>query len=1351
MRPGARFWLMPQIVAHLCLLAALLSATLLCAQGAQAPQTIDSTEAFRIYSHDVWEVEDGLAQDSVQAVTQTSDGYLWLATEKGLVRFDGAGFKVFTRKNTPGLKDNYIQTLFAGNDGTLWIGTRIGGLARLSHGTLYVFPAREKITCIAHDKHGTLVVGTSSGLKKLVGGRLVAYGADSGLSSHPITALLKDRHGDLWVGTEDSGLVRIGKDSWTLLTQRQGLSSNRILSVFEDRNGNLWVGTDGGGLDQLSDRKVTVFGILNGLSSNSIPSIAEGRDGRLWVGTDGGGLDRMDGNHFTSYTTRQGLSNDVIQCLYKDREGSLWIGTDGGGLNRLEHRKFLTYTTNDGLSQNLVTSVYQTHDGSVWMGTNGGGVNRLKDGRFTAYTTRQGLASNLVRAMTEDHSGNFWIGTDGAGLSVLRKGKFTTYTQKNGLSNGVILSLVEDTKGTLWIGTVRGLDWFSKGKFFSFKSPSPLADDIIMSLHESRDGSLWIGSVNHGLMRLKDGKLQAFTTKDGLPEEFVYDFYEDSAGTLWLGTNGGGLCRYRDGKFTLFTTDQGLFDDTIFRILEDDRGNLWMSSNRGIFRVSKADLESLSQGKVQRISSPVFGKPDGMKTAECTDGNQPSGWKTTDGKLWFPTIKGVAVLDPDHLALNSIPPPVVVERIIYDKKPVDAQGTFSLPPGSGELEIHYAGLTFLAPEKVRFKYKLEGFDKDWIDAGGRRVAYYTNLPPGTYRFRVVACNNDGVWNNIGAMVKLTLQPHFYHTVPFDAACVLLLVLSASGAYRLRLRGIRANEIKLTRLVNERAKDLAQSEAKFRILFADIPLPLYLADLSTLRFLEVNNAAVEHYGYSRAEFLKMKLTDIRPLDDIPRLMKEVDAANPDLQYHGYGRHCRKDGSIIDVEIIAHSLELGGKRVAIILAQDITERKKVEREMQHAKEAAEASSRAKSEFLANMSHEIRTPMNGVLGMTELLIETNLNAEQRDYLQMVKISADSLLRIINDILDFSKIEAGKMELENVDFSLRETLDGTTKVFSVKAREKRLKLTTRIDPDVPDNLNGDPVRLGQILVNLMGNAMKFTEGGEVELTIQKEWEDPSQVGLHFMVRDTGIGVPPEKQQLIFEAFSQADGSTTRRYGGTGLGLSICLRLTEMMGGRMWMESIVGTGSTFHFTTKLRLQETTARQAVSEKLADHSRRFEKPVAGGALAPPQIVPETISTPAISQTVFRVLLAEDNKVNQVLALRLLQKRGHQVTVVNNGREAVAALEKEPFDLLLCDLQMPEMDGFEVASILRSKEKENSKGDHLPIIALTAHAMMGDKEKCIEAGMDGYVSKPIHPEELFGQIAQVALPQYHSIRA
>ena len=506
------------------------------------------------------------------------------------------------------------------------------------------------------------------------------------------------------------------------------------------------------------------------------------------------------------------------------------------------------------------------------------------------------------------------------------------------------------------------------------------------------------------------------------------------------------------------------------------------------------------------------------------------------------------------------------------------------------------------------------------------------------------------------------------------------------------------------------------EQRYRDLFENATDIVYTHDLEG-RLTSLNRAGERSTGYSREDALKLNWDQMAAPEyrGLTHRMTEQKLASGGVTTYET-EIVGKDGRHVSLEVCTRLIYQDGKAVEVQgNARDITERKRAEAELKKAKEAAEAASRAKSEFLANVSHEIRTPMNGILGMSELLLDSELGAEQREYLEALKGSADSMLAVINDILDFAKIEARKLELEANPFCLRAHLEETLKVPVLRARQKGLELTCRVDSAVPEILVGDHNRLRQIVVNLVGNAIKFTERGHIVVRADVEAHTPGRVSLHFAVSDTGIGVPLEKQALIFEAFAQADGSTTRRYGGTGLGLAICSRLVEMMGGRIWVESEPNEGSTFHFTVRLGVSSDSTLPA--RKPENH----------------QSANRSLGEARLGTRVLRILVAEDNPVNQRLAVRLLEKWGHRVVVASNGREAVATAEKQDFDLLLMDVQMPQVDGLEATAAIRRREK--ATGAHIPIIAVTARAMKGDRERCIEAGMDGYISKPIRGQELF----------------
>lgn len=759
------------------------------------------------YIHKAWEIEDGLPQNFVNSILQTRDGYIWVGTEEGLARFDCIKFVTFPIDNTPGINIKYINALLQDRSGNLWIGSN-EGLVCFKDGT---FTSRGPKTgapspgvySLCEGRGGIIWIGTARGLFRLKEGKYNAFYQHTILTKYGVRALHEDRSGILWIGTQGGGLLRFQKGLFTSYGKSQGLLHPIVNALHQDREGNLWIGTREG-LNRLKNGtlngKLDSFTVQGEANAGYIISIYQDKSGGIWVGT-WEGLKRFIDGKLVDYTTEDGPFKEAVPSIAEDREGNLWLGTGSSGLVRLKPAIFKTYTTKNGLPGNFVFPILQDRKGTVWLGIMGKGLTRWKNGTFKTFTVKNGLSGNYVRTISEDQRGNIWIGTMGNGLNRFADNKFTRYTKKDGLSSNYITTLFASRDGTVWIGTSNhGLDGFKEGRFTNYSTSNGLPHNYIKSIYEDSKGYLWIATNSGGLVRFKNGIFRNYSNKDDNTGELSFNhniitMYEDKEDNLWLGTYGGGLIRLSKGSFTAYTTKEGLFNNNIYRILEDEKRNLWLSCNKGIFRVNKQEFTDYDLGKSDWIRCHSYGKADGMKSSECNGNYTPSGWKTRDGKLWFPTVKGVLVVDPDRVETNTVVPPVIIEKIRIDDRLTELLQHTQISPGKRRFEFFYTAPSFVAPKRMKFKYMLQGFDDGWISADSQmdRTACYTNISPGDYCFRVIACNNDGVWNETGASFHFTLKPFFYQTSWFYGICVLCLLATGIGIHRLRVKQILVNE------------------------------------------------------------------------------------------------------------------------------------------------------------------------------------------------------------------------------------------------------------------------------------------------------------------------------------------------------------------------------------------------------------------------------------------------------------------------------------------------------------------------------------------------------------------------------
>ena len=731
--------------------------------------------------HQSWSTENGLPQNSVHQIFQSSDGYIWIATEDGIARFDGIDFKVFNHENTAAFTSSDTCCIVEDAAGALWVGTS-DGLVEYARDTFRHYPLTDVVLSLATDDKGNLVVLTGNNLLHFDGKDFSPLPLPSLATP---TAIAKAANGGLWIAST-AGVFEYQNNSLRPVPLNPDLAKESIEAIGPLPENGLWIRTTSS-LTLIENGHQRTLQTGRDLPVTRIQSALADTRGDLWIGTNQGLF--VLGKSDSKPQRQSALGTSSILSSFEDREGNLWIGTETSGLDILRQQNFRTVPE---LSDRVITAIVQTSDGAIWTGTNGDSLDRWQAGKLQHFSLRDGLLSEIILALAPGANGSVWVGTPD-GLNHIEGSKVTSYTSADGLPDDLIRSLLVDSDGSLWIGTRRGLAHWQNNRFTVFTQANGLKSNLIGALLQPRASDsphdlahdLWIGTLS-GLSRLHDGRISTYTTKDGLSGDVITSLSEGQHGTLWIGTKGAGLSSYVNGVFT--SLHRGDLPQTVDSILRDDHGNLWLSSTHGITRVSAASLAACGASPECNPRPISYGRSDGMPTEEASAIGHPAAWKTMQGLLWFATRKGVAIADPDHLSENHIPPPVVIERFTLDDRELPLSASEQkIPPGHNSFAFQYAGLSYAAPSKVRYRYILEGFDKQWTQAGSRRIAYYTNLPPRHYRFRVQAANNDGVWNEAGASLAFYVRPPFYRTFWFLLLAVLGIAAIVILLYRLRLR------------------------------------------------------------------------------------------------------------------------------------------------------------------------------------------------------------------------------------------------------------------------------------------------------------------------------------------------------------------------------------------------------------------------------------------------------------------------------------------------------------------------------------------------------------------------------------
>ncbi len=1229
------------------------------------------------FVHQQWTVEDGLPVNTLNDVVQTPDGWLWIASFDGLLRFDGVRFTRFDTQGVPELASNRIVELELGAGGTLWILPERGHPTRWAEGRFHAIalPAGAVVenARMAIDDDGVPWLLTNHDLFRMAGDRLVESAVDFG--GHRPGRIAAGAAGRIWLhvkGPRPFAVVEHGQARWLDV----GLpSSENVEYLAGDAAGALWIGTVGrlwrwhrGVLAEVAGRRTPPGSGARAWPSPAAASGAgepmlrwtEGRVRRFLKRDPSGAVWEAAGASLWRAGQRVlslPVSGRGIRALTFDHEGTAWIATDTQGLHALLPSRVTALAETEGLVEGNVYALHQDRRGTFWIGGATGALHRVRAAAVAgglaigvepvAVTPAPEIVAHGLGDRTEPlaiyddpGSGLLLIGGPGAlyrvaGERRLPLADMTASIPGQDLWDGAVRAIHRARDGRLLVGHRYGLlasrpdDPGADG--WRFARVAGTAGMRVRAILEGPDGEVWLGTDGAGVARVQDGRVTRVTTAEGLSSDRVRALHLDPRGHLWIATEDRGLVRLvpatltrkRGPEVAVIQKRDGLWDDGLHKILEDDAGWLWLSTNRGIFRVLRAQLEDFVAGLVPRVDSIVYTEADGMRHREANGGIQDAGLRARDGRLWFATQDGVAILDPASLVGLGVPPPVHVERLgAGDVEVGVAGGAAALEPRQASFEIAYTALSFRSPERVRFRYRLGGYDEGWIEAGGRRRAFYTKVPPGRYAFEVQARSADGVWNRQGATLALTVHPFFYETAWFRGAVMLALLAAVAGGFVQRERRQRALTRRLEEQVTERTAELARE-----------------------RDVVADQAA---------------------------RLAELD-------------------------------------------------------------------RAKSELFANVSHEFRTPLTLSLGPLEDLIEGcfgPLEPAVTRELEGVRANSARLLELVGQLLDVARLDAGGLTLRIARGDLGRATRRIGERFVSLAERRRIDFAVSV-PAAPAWACFDLEQLDKVLTNLLSNAFKFTPGGgRVTLIL----EPPAGGWAEIAVGDSGRGLEREELPRIFDRFYRAESAARRQVPGTGLGLALARDLVELHGGTLEVESVLGQGSTFRVRLPLdaggalpeeprasraeaAAGEASGTAALAGSLFEAARTHE----AGEGRDAGDSPDDESTEITDVTT--VLVVDDHPELRAYVCRHLDRR-YRVIEAADGAEALAKARRVLPDLVVSDVMMPEMDGFELTRVL----KQDPELDFVPVVLLTARAEAEDKLAGLGIGADDYLTKPFDVREL-----------------